>query len=114
MVRHGYITKEEADMAKSLPITSITKKKEEGAVANISYIDTVIDEVMDHWGINPYTTPVEIYSNMDKDRQQRVDEIFNTDYYSNGAKRGRTADESGAWHKRLRRAVACGTILCKT
>lgn len=87
MVRHGYITQEEADMAKSIPITSLTKEKSEEAVANISYIDTVIDEIMDRWEINPYTTPVEIYTNMDSERQQRVDEIFNSDYYSNGSKR---------------------------
>lgn len=87
MVRHGYITKDEADMAKSLPITSITKQQSNEAVANISYIDTVINEMKTRWGINPYTTPVEIYTNMDSERQQKIDEIFNNDYYSNGAKR---------------------------
>ncbi|MCI8588944.1 MAG: hypothetical protein HFG40_04755 [Bacilli bacterium] len=77
MVRHGYITQEEADMANSIPMTSLTKQQSTEAVAYISYIDTAIDEIMERWGINPYTTSVEIYTNMDRQRQQKIDEIFN-------------------------------------
>ncbi len=77
MVRHGYITQAEADAANSIPMTSLTKSQSTEGVAYISYIDTVIDELMDKWGINPYVTAVEVYTNMDKQRQQNVDDIFN-------------------------------------
>lgn len=77
MVRHGYITQAEADAANSIPMTTLTKRQATEAVAYISYIDTVINEIRERWGINPYTTAVEIYTNMDKQRQQGIDEIFN-------------------------------------
>ena len=77
MVRHGYITQAEADAANSIPMTSLTKNQSTEGVAYISYIDTVIDELKDKWGINPYVTAVEVYTNMDKQKQQGIDDIFN-------------------------------------
>jgi len=77
MVKHGYITQEEADQANAIPITSLLKEQSKEGAAYISYIDTVVDELMDKRGINPYTTPVEIYTNMDRSRQQKIDDIFN-------------------------------------
>lgn len=77
MVKHGYITQEEADAANAIPITSLLKDKSADGVNFISYIDTVVDELMDKRGINPYYTPVEIYTNMDRERQKKVDDIFN-------------------------------------
>ena len=77
MVKHGYITQEEADAAGAIPITSLLKEQSTEGVTYISYIDTVIDELMDKRGINPYYTPVEIYTNMDIGRQQKIDDIFN-------------------------------------
>ncbi len=82
MVKHGYITQEEADAANAIPITSLIKNETKEGAAYISYIDTVIDELMDKRGINPYITPVEIYTNMDKERQQKVDDIFNGNGYT--------------------------------
>ena len=82
MVKHGYITQEEADAANAIPITSLLKNQNKEGVAYISYIDTVIDELMNKRGINPYITPVEIYTNMDKERQQKVDAIFNGETYT--------------------------------
>lgn len=77
MVKHGYITQEEADAANKIPITSLLKNQSTEGVAFISYIDTVVDELMDKRDINPYYTPVEIFTNMDRERQQKVDDIFN-------------------------------------
>ena len=77
MVKHGYITQEEADAANAIPITSLLKDQSTEGVAFISYIDTVVDELMDKRGINPYYTPVEIFTNMDRERQQKIDDIFN-------------------------------------
>ncbi len=77
MVRHGYITQAEADQANSIPMTSLTKSQSTEGVAYISYIDTVINELMEKWKINPYSTAVEVYTNMDKQKQQSIDDIFN-------------------------------------
>ena len=77
MVKHGYITQEEADAANAIPITSLLKEQSTEGKAYISYIDTVVDELMSKRGINPYITPVEIFTNMDIGKQQAVDNIFN-------------------------------------
>ncbi len=76
MVRHGYITQEEADMANALPITSLLTDKNytddyEG------YIDTVISELNEKYNINPKTTSVLVYTNMDRNRQKGLDEVMN-------------------------------------
>ncbi len=77
MVKHGYITRGEADAAAAIPIKSLLKDQSTESVAFISYVDTVVDELMNKRKINPYTTPVEIYTNMDRQRQEKVDDIFN-------------------------------------
>lgn len=76
MVRHGYITKEEADAANAIPITSLLANKTK-TLDYQGYIDTVIYELKDKHHIDPYTTPVLIYTNMDKEKQQGLDDIFN-------------------------------------
>lgn len=77
MVRHGYITQAEADAANAIPITSLLKEQSKEGAAYASYIDTVIEELQEVHGINPYTTPVEIYTNMDSEKQKAIDDIFN-------------------------------------
>lgn len=77
MVRHGYITQAEADAANAIPVTSLLKEQDKQGAAYASYIDTVIEELQEVHGINPYTTPVEIYTNMDSEKQRAIDDIFN-------------------------------------
>ena len=73
MVRHGYITQEEADIANSIPVESLTTTSH-----NITgneyqgFIDTVVSEVKADTGLNPYTTAMEIYTTMDKSKQDIV------------------------------------------
>lgn len=73
MVRHGYITQEEADIANSIPVESLTTTSH-----NITgneyqgFIDTVVSEVKADTGLNPYTTAMEIYTTMDRSKQDVV------------------------------------------
>lgn len=76
MVRHGYITQEEADIAKSIPVSSLVTKKTK-TLDYQGYIDTVILELEDKHKVNPYTTSLLVYTNMDRKRQEGLDEIFN-------------------------------------
>ena len=76
MVRHGYITQEEADMANAIPITSLLADKDR-TLDYQGYIDTVIEELQEKHGINPNTTSVLVYTNMDRSRQAGLDEIMN-------------------------------------
>lgn len=76
MIRHGYITQEEADIANSIPVQSLLANKTK-ALKYQSYIDTVIEELINKYNINPYNTSVLIYTNMDRNRQAGIDEVLN-------------------------------------
>lgn len=70
MVRHGYITEEQADEAKSISVESlITEQKVETIHKYQSFIDVVIDDVIDETGQDPYNVPMLIYTTLDPDIQ---------------------------------------------
>ena len=77
MYTHGYITKEEMDLANSIPITSLLVEEENSEYTQYqSYIDTVIDELQEKYGLNPYNTSLKIYTNIDLKKQAGLDAIF--------------------------------------
>ena len=85
MRRHGYITKEEEDEANSVPVESLTKDatggvSEEGSKYQ-GYIDTVVEEMQDKYNINPYETSVIINTNLDRAKQDVVNDVFNGKTY---------------------------------
>ena len=84
MVRHGYITKEEADIAAAIPMDSLTTTDSSSGVLSQyqGYIDTVADEIQDKYGINPYTTPLLVYTNLDRSRQDAVNSVLNGENYN--------------------------------
>ena len=79
MKRHGYITEEEKKIAEAQPITKLIKV--EKANTNYSeyqgYVDTVIEELDKEYNLNPYTTPLRIYTSMDKSKQDFVNKVMN-------------------------------------
>ena len=76
MVNHGYITREEADMAKKIPVSSLINPKKVNRQYQ-AYLDTVWEELDTKYGLNPNTTSLLIYTNMDPVRQKGLDDIFN-------------------------------------
>ena len=84
MVRHGYITKEEADIAAAIPMDSLTTTDPSSGVLSQyqGYIDTIADEITDKYGINPYTTPLLVYTNLDRSRQDAVNSVLNGENYN--------------------------------
>jgi len=79
MYRHGYITEQERDDAKSVAIESLLKERDT-TVSNNPYqafIDYVINDVKEKTGIYAYTTPVEIYTTLDKNIQDVVNGVQN-------------------------------------
>lgn len=79
MQRHGYITEEERKIAESKPITSYIKsaKASDEYTEYQGYIDTVIEELEDEYDLNPYTTPLKIYTAMSKTKQNFVNKVMN-------------------------------------
>lgn len=77
MHRHGYISEEEMEMAKAIPVESLLIENE--GTSNTpyqAYVDTVVEEVIDKYDINPYNTSLQIYTNMDTKKQTGIDSIF--------------------------------------
>ena len=82
MRKHGYITKEEEEIANSIPVESITSEaSQHQANPYQGYIDTVVDELKDKYGVNPYTTPLLVYTNLDRGRQDGVNRVLSGETY---------------------------------
>ena len=78
MNMHGYITKEEMELAKSIPVESLLiESNGDGSTPYQAYIDTVVEEAIDKYKVNPYNTSLLIYTNMDTKKQKGIDNIFN-------------------------------------
>lgn len=79
MRRHGYITEEEYNIALKLTVDKIvvgnSTSKDTGDYR--AFIDTVVEEVVKDTGLDPYTTPMEIYTTLDTERQDVINGIMN-------------------------------------
>lgn len=81
MVHHGYITQEEADIASNIPVESLLNPSSNNSQYG-AYIKAVYDELKDKYGINPNTTSVLVYTNMDRNKQEGMDKIMNGESFS--------------------------------
>ncbi|MBQ8659754.1 MAG: penicillin-binding protein [Bacilli bacterium] len=66
MVRHGYITEEQAEETKKIAVES-TIIDNTGVKVNKyqQFIDVVCDEIEEKLGVDPYTTSMQVYTTMD-------------------------------------------------
>lgn len=76
MERHGYITEEERLAAEAVTIESLLVPKNSTTDKYQGFIDVVVNEVKDKTGNNPYTVPMEIYTTMDRSKQDYVNSIM--------------------------------------
>ena len=82
MERHGYITNEERKLAASIPVESLLSNNTKEENVYQGYIDLVCQEIKDRYGVDPYTTPMLIYTNMDRSKQDGVNDILNGKTYT--------------------------------
>ena len=76
MLRHGFISKKEAEAAKNKHISSIIKKQNAKTSAYQGFIDTVVQEVIDRTGNNPYEVSMDIYSTMVRSKQNVINDFY--------------------------------------
>ena len=78
MQRHGYITEEERKIALANPITSYIKKEQQNDDYKEyqDYVETVIEELQNEYDLSPYTTPLKIYTAMNKEKQDFVNKVM--------------------------------------
>ena len=82
MVRHGYITQEEADIANSIPVADLVVEQTASSDPYQGYADTVIAELEAVYGIDANKTPVEVYTNLDRAKQDAVNSVMNGETYT--------------------------------
>lgn len=87
MLRHGYITKKEYDIASSMTVDKIVKPKatkENGKSSDNPYqafVDMVVEDVKEITGDDPHTISMEIYTTMDPDKQDFLNGITDATNY---------------------------------
>lgn len=84
MVRHGYITEEEADAANAIPVEDLIASGS-GTGDDTKYqgfVDTVVAEIKEDTGFNPYTTSMEIYTTMDTKKQDAINKIMSGETFN--------------------------------
>lgn len=80
MVRHGYITEEEKEMANAVSIESMLAGNEKESEYK-GYIDTVIEEVIEKTGNNPSQVSMKIYTALDRNIQDGINSVLNGSSY---------------------------------
>ena len=83
MLRHGYINEEEYNIAKELTVEELLVDKEVESDSNtyIDFINTVVEEVIERTGQDPYEVPMKIYTTMDKNMQDTMSGVMNGSLY---------------------------------
>lgn len=85
MKRHGYINNDEYEMALKMTVDKIVIK---GNSANTDYadyqgfIDTVAVEVKEETGYDPYSYSMDIYTTMDREKQDEITKIMSGENFS--------------------------------
>ena len=77
MQRHGYITKEECDLAKQIKVEDLIIKGNSSKNRYQGFINTVVEEVEKRTGKNPYLVSMKINSTMMADKQDVINDIYN-------------------------------------
>lgn len=72
MYRHGYITESEMDAAKRKDVSEIIVKNNTNINKYQGFIDTVVQEVINRTGDNPYLVSMDIYSTMNASKQDVI------------------------------------------
>ena len=77
MYKHKYISEEQLNDAKSITVSSLLDKDNEYKNIYQDFIDTVVENVIKDTGLNPYSTPMIVYSTMDPKVQDALNTIMN-------------------------------------
>ena len=78
MKRHGYITDAEYQAGIKVQIKDLLKTGKTSTSEYQGFIDTVVEEIQDLTGNNPYEVPMLIYTTMDRSRQDVINNFYKT------------------------------------
>ncbi|MDD3924702.1 MAG: transglycosylase domain-containing protein [Erysipelotrichaceae bacterium] len=75
MLKHGYISESEYELTKNIKLEDQLVGVNIVGDKYMSYINTVVDEVIELTGKDPYTTKMNIYTYMDRETQDMIEAI---------------------------------------
>jgi penicillin-binding protein 1A len=78
MAKHGFITEEEANKAKDIPVQSSLVQTQKDPRPYDSFIDQVIKEVGELGDIDVFSAGLHIYTTLDPNAQSYVEKVLNT------------------------------------
>ncbi len=76
MVRHGYITQEEAAVARSIDVSSMLSGYNYSYSQYQGFIDALAADVEKETGKNPYDYSMKVYSTLDPERQKVINDFY--------------------------------------
>ena len=76
MLRHGYINQKQHDQAQKVDVEDVIRKQSSSTNKYQGFIDTVVQEVIDRTGNNPYEVSMDTYSTMDKSKQDIINKFY--------------------------------------
>ncbi|KKI88753.1 hypothetical protein WQ54_30050 [Bacillus sp. SA1-12] len=79
MAKHGFITKAEAEEAKKVPVQSTVVEPTEKANTYHAFVEEVIEEVKEKTDIDAGSAGLKIYTTLDPEAQDTVEEVINGD-----------------------------------
>ena len=84
MKRHGYITEDEYEAGKAIAIKDLLNEGGNSTTNEYQgFIDTVVQEVIDRTGNNPYDVPMDIYTTMVTKKQDVINNFYKTYKFKN-------------------------------
>jgi len=84
LVRHGYINEEQMNAVLEIPISSMLVTQENSGItveSNQAFIDYVLTEVNEKYGVNPRQVSLKIYTTYDPKIQSVLEQAENGDFY---------------------------------
>lgn len=78
MERHGYINKEEKEAAQAVPVSTMLVQKDSSGNINEhqGFIDTLVTDVYNKTGFNPYNTSMTIHTTYNTDKQKVINDVY--------------------------------------
>ena len=99
---HGYITEEECEATKAIPVENTLKSNPIVSGGKYqAYADKVYREVVEKTNYDPYETPMKIYTYIDTDLQEKLDAIASGEayqFYTDDLQLGASVQETQTGH----------------
>lgn len=81
MVRHGYISEDEANIAKSIKVEDMLSGYSYSYSEWQGFLDTLVVDVEKETGNNPYSTAMKIYTTLKQDKQKVINQLYDGTLY---------------------------------